>query len=232
MSLICREARVRGLRRGLELPAWQLPGQAPDCSRRGRMQESVTARTTSPSVVSSVSPDSAHTASPTDVQPRVHNLSRPYNRPVERYLIRGGEGGCERLALLARTRWPDTAALLARAGLSPGMRCIDLGCGGGHVTLEIARLVAPEGSVAGVDMDEIKLDLARRAAAEGGLGNVEFPHMGAGSTAASLPPASPPRRWASSSRCGPVARARHWHGQRLKHRPKRSLLSALPRKMR
>jgi SAM-dependent methyltransferase len=93
---------------------------------------------------------------------------------VQRYVLRGGDGGYERLALLARTRWPDTAALFARAGLSPGMRCIDLGCGGGQVTLEIARLVGPEGSAVGVDMDEIKLDLARQAAAEGGLANVEF----------------------------------------------------------
>ncbi len=83
---------------------------------------------------------------------------------VERYVIRGGKEGYERLRLLARDRWPDTAALFERAGLSPGMRCIDLGCGGGEVTFEIARLVAPGGSVTGVDMDAIKLDLARRAA--------------------------------------------------------------------
>jgi ubiquinone/menaquinone biosynthesis C-methylase UbiE len=133
-------------------------------------------------VLNILSPESAsvslrstvHNASPTDVQPRAHDPSRTYNRPVERYVIRGGEGGYDRLALLARTRWADTAALLVRAGLSSGMRCIDLGCGGGHVTLEIARLVAPEGSVVGVDMDEVKLDLARQAAAEGGLANVEF----------------------------------------------------------
>src|SRR5216684_2226541 len=93
---------------------------------------------------------------------------------VERYVIRGGKEGYERLRLLARDRWPDTAALFERAGLSPGMRCIDLGCGGGEVTLEIAGLVAPEGSVTGVDMDEVKLDLARRAAAARGLGNAEF----------------------------------------------------------
>jgi SAM-dependent methyltransferase len=91
-----------------------------------------------------------------------------------RYVIRGGEGGYERLQQLARDRWPDTAALFEQAGLSPGMRCIDLGCGGGQVTLEIARLVAPGGSVVGVDMDQIKLDLARRAAAERGLANVGF----------------------------------------------------------
>jgi SAM-dependent methyltransferase len=93
---------------------------------------------------------------------------------VERYVIRGGKQGYERLLLLSRDRWPDTAALLERAGLAPGMRGIDLGCGGGEVTMEIARLVAPGGSVTGVDMDEIKLDLARQAAAARGLGNVGF----------------------------------------------------------
>lgn len=41
-------------------------------------------------------------------------------------------------------------------------------------TLEIASLVGPGGSVTGVDMDEIKLDLGRRAAARRGLDNIEF----------------------------------------------------------
>jgi ubiquinone/menaquinone biosynthesis C-methylase UbiE len=78
------------------------------------------------------------------------------------------------LSLLARERWADTRALLDSAGVSPGMRCADIGCGGGEVTMEIARLVAPEGSVTGIDMDEDKLALARQAAAESELGNVEF----------------------------------------------------------
>jgi 2-polyprenyl-3-methyl-5-hydroxy-6-metoxy-1,4-benzoquinol methylase len=90
------------------------------------------------------------------------------------YVIRGGRPGYDRLALLARERWPDTAALLGRAGVSAGMRCVDVGCGGGAVTLEIARLVAPGGTVAGVDMDEVTVGLARQAAAEGGVRNVEF----------------------------------------------------------
>jgi ubiquinone/menaquinone biosynthesis C-methylase UbiE len=93
---------------------------------------------------------------------------------MDRYVIRGGTEGYERLLLLARDRWPDTAALFDRAGLSPGMRCVDLGCGGGEVTLEIARVVAPDGSVTGVDMDAVKLDLGRQEAARRGLGNVEF----------------------------------------------------------
>ena len=93
---------------------------------------------------------------------------------MEPYVIRGGKEGYERLLLLARERWPTTAALFERAGGSPGMRCIDLGCGSGSVTLEIARLIAPRGYVTGVDMDAIKLDLARGEAAARGLGNIEF----------------------------------------------------------
>ena len=61
------------------------------------------------------------------------------------YVIRGGKPGYDRLLLLARDRWPDTRALLERAGVSAAVRCIDIGCGGGEVTLEIARLVGPAG---------------------------------------------------------------------------------------
>jgi SAM-dependent methyltransferase len=93
---------------------------------------------------------------------------------VTGYVIRGGKAGYDRLALLARERWPDTRALLAAAGVSAGMRCADIGCGGGAVTLEIARLVAPGGTAVGIDMDAVKAGLARQAAAGQGLGNVEF----------------------------------------------------------
>ncbi len=93
---------------------------------------------------------------------------------VEHYVIRGGREGYDRLLVLARDRWPDTAALFNRAGLGTGMRCIDLGCGGGEVTLEMAKLVAPTGKVIGIDMDEVNIDLARKAGVERGISNVEF----------------------------------------------------------
>ena len=54
------------------------------------------------------------------------------------------------------------------------MKCADLGCGGGEVSFELARLVAPGGFVTGVDMDEVKLGLARKAAVERAVSNVEF----------------------------------------------------------
>jgi ubiquinone/menaquinone biosynthesis C-methylase UbiE len=93
---------------------------------------------------------------------------------LERYVIQGGREGYDRLQVLARSRWPDTRDLFERVGVSPGMHCVDLGCGGGEVTFELARLVGPEGHVVGVDMDGVKLDLARRDAAARGLSNLEL----------------------------------------------------------
>ena len=93
---------------------------------------------------------------------------------MEKYVIRGGRIGYDRLQVLARARWPDTSALLDRIGVRPGMHCLDVGCGGGAVTLELARLVAPDGEAIGIDMDEITLQLAREASAAEGLPNVEF----------------------------------------------------------
>src|ERR1700722_4765117 len=90
------------------------------------------------------------------------------------YIIRGGVEGKKRLEVLARVMWPTTSRLLAEAGLAPGMTCLDLGCGGGDVTLQLATLGGPRGHVTGGDMDEVKLDLGRQTATRLGLANVQF----------------------------------------------------------
>ncbi len=90
------------------------------------------------------------------------------------YVIRGGEQGKARLHLLSRVLRPTTLSLLQRAGLGPGMTCLDVGCGGGDVTLEMARLAGPEGRAVGIDMDPVKLELARQDAKDQHIGNVVF----------------------------------------------------------
>ena len=90
------------------------------------------------------------------------------------YIIRGGLEGQKRIEVLARVLWPTTSRLLAEVGLAPGMTCLDLGCGGGDVTLQLAASVGPQGHVIGVDMDETTLGLARRSATRLGLANVQF----------------------------------------------------------
>src|SRR5215831_4707380 len=90
------------------------------------------------------------------------------------YVIRGGVEGRERLRVLSRVMQPTTLHLLRRAGVRPGMACMDAGCGGGDVAFDLARIVGPEGRVVGVDFDEVKLELARNEAHVQQLSNVEF----------------------------------------------------------
>jgi ubiquinone/menaquinone biosynthesis C-methylase UbiE len=90
------------------------------------------------------------------------------------YIIRGGVEGRQRLRLLSRILRPTTLALFDRVGVRPGMNCVDVGCGGGDVTLDLARRVGPSGRVVGVDIDATKLDLARQEAETERLANVEF----------------------------------------------------------
>jgi ubiquinone/menaquinone biosynthesis C-methylase UbiE len=91
-----------------------------------------------------------------------------------RYVIRGGQAGFERLQALAEMRLPETSNLLDRVDMAPGWNCLDLGCGSGDITFEMARRVGPIGRVTGFDMDATKLALAKVAAAERGLDNVDF----------------------------------------------------------
>jgi SAM-dependent methyltransferase len=90
------------------------------------------------------------------------------------YVIGGGQQGKDRLRLLSDVLFPTTSRLLRDAGLARGMRCLDVACGGGHVTLFLAREVGPDGAVVGTDADAEILALARADAAAEGLHNVEF----------------------------------------------------------
>lgn len=90
------------------------------------------------------------------------------------YAIRGGVEGRERLRVLARVMRPTTLALFDRVGISPEATCLDVGCGGGDVTLDIARVVVPLGKVVGTDIDNKKLELAWADARSQRLTNVEF----------------------------------------------------------
>ena len=77
------------------------------------------------------------------------------------YVLQGGDQGAERLRVLAAVTWPTTKTLLARVGLRQGIHCLDVGCGIGAVTLEMAESVKPVGRVVGIDLDERCLVLGR-----------------------------------------------------------------------
>lgn len=93
---------------------------------------------------------------------------------MTRYVIRGGKEGKERLKLLAQVMLPTTSWLLNTVGLKHAMHCLDVGCGGGDVTLLMARRVGHLGKVAGIDFDRDILRLAQQEADAAQLHNVEF----------------------------------------------------------
>jgi ubiquinone/menaquinone biosynthesis C-methylase UbiE len=93
---------------------------------------------------------------------------------LHRYAIRGGKEGKERLNLLARVMLPTTSQLLKTVGLSQGMECLDVGCGGGHVSVLMASIVGSAGKVVGTDKDKEIIELAKQDAETAKLGNVKF----------------------------------------------------------
>ena len=90
------------------------------------------------------------------------------------YVIEGGVTGRDRLRLLSEVMGPESRRLLAQIRIAPNTRCVDLGCGGGDVTVELARAVGPAGKVIGIDTDTVVLDIARKEAMELGLKNISF----------------------------------------------------------
>jgi SAM-dependent methyltransferase len=67
-----------------------------------------------------------------------------------------------------RWRTVDNSAAYLRPHLRPGQRLLDVGCGPGSLTVDLARHV-PEGQVTAIDRAEGVLGEARAAAAESGL---------------------------------------------------------------
>ncbi|NIM72041.1 MAG: methyltransferase domain-containing protein [Gammaproteobacteria bacterium] len=93
---------------------------------------------------------------------------------TEGYIIRGGVEGRERLRLLSEVMGPSTRALLAEAGIPAGSKCLDVGCGGGDVTCELARVAGSTGRAIGIDRDETLIDIARRESNQQRHGNTSF----------------------------------------------------------
>jgi len=75
---------------------------------------------------------------------------------------------------LERTAGPPGRMAMDRLDPRPGERVLDLGCGTGPTTVELAGRVGPNGRVVGVDIADGMLEAARRRAAAGGVANASF----------------------------------------------------------
>jgi ubiquinone/menaquinone biosynthesis C-methylase UbiE len=86
------------------------------------------------------------------------------NENQSSYQLGHSEAELKRLMVQASVLRPITEQLLRRAGIRPGMRILDVGCGAGDVSMLAADLVGPSGSVVGIDRSAEALALAEHRA--------------------------------------------------------------------
>ena len=97
-------------------------------------------------------------ASKTDATYTLGRTSHETNRLIEQSRIYG----------------ESTRRLCKRAGISKGMRVLEIGSGAGDVALMLAECVGSIGQVVGVDVNAEILDTARQRATDAGKQNIEF----------------------------------------------------------
>ena len=73
------------------------------------------------------------------------------------YVLATGQAASHRLQILHRVYGTGARRVLLDAGIKPGMRVADLGCGVGMTTALLAELVGPTGEVVGVDFSAAQL---------------------------------------------------------------------------
>lgn len=89
------------------------------------------------------------------------------------YILGSDRAEIERLDL-QHSVWRDRVlALWTRAGFAPGQTIVDVGCGPGFATLDLADIVGPTGNVVAIDSSARFLEMLLARARERGRGNID-----------------------------------------------------------
>lgn len=94
--------------------------------------------------------------------------------PARTYILGNDSKEIERLVKQGQLLSPLMRRLLEDAGVSRGMKVLDLGCGPGEVSLIAAELVGEEGSVLGIDSNPTAIRWAQSRAQEAHLSQLAF----------------------------------------------------------
>lgn len=94
------------------------------------------------------------------------------------YLCEVGKRGLSRLSIFNTANQEHITALLTKLELRPGMCVLDVGCGTGDITLQMAKMY-PNVKVVGIDFSEEQITIAREKLVNKKLDNVVFIVMSA-----------------------------------------------------
>ena len=96
------------------------------------------------------------------------------NVSATKYILGHSPAEIQRLMSQAVILRPITERLLRSAGIEPGMRVLEVGCGAGDVSMLAAELVGSAGSVVGIDRNAQVLAIARERAQMAKFGQIDF----------------------------------------------------------
>jgi SAM-dependent methyltransferase len=92
----------------------------------------------------------------------------------EFYPFQSSDDERNRLVAQAELVAPLTRLLFEKAGITAGMRVLDIGSGSGDVALLVAQFVGPSGNVIGIDRDPGQVAFAEQRAKTQNVSNVHF----------------------------------------------------------
>ena len=78
-----------------------------------------------------------------------------------------------RLMFKARDKLRPRLVLLKEAGIEPGFRVLDYGCGPGSYVVPLAELVGPSGKIYALDINPLAIKEVQKIAAQEGIENIE-----------------------------------------------------------
>jgi 2-polyprenyl-3-methyl-5-hydroxy-6-metoxy-1,4-benzoquinol methylase len=94
--------------------------------------------------------------------------------PIDTYALGRSEAETHRLISQAQIYAPLTRQFFLAAGITSGMKVLDVGSGAGDVALLLADIVGPRGSVIGIEMNPAILETASERVRVAGWTNVTF----------------------------------------------------------
>lgn len=90
------------------------------------------------------------------------------------YTLATGEEGADRLKQQHEVMLQGSIKHLEKAGLSSGQTVMDIGCGGGDMTLYFAKAVGPTGQVYAIDASDAQLKVTQDKVDAAGFKNVTY----------------------------------------------------------
>ena len=99
------------------------------------------------------------------------------DRPDPEYQLGYSDTELRRLAIQHEVYGKFTRQLFVNAGISPGMKVLDVGSGAGDVSMLAAEMVGDSGEVLGVEIDPRSVQTAKDRVKKAGLQNVKFEQM-------------------------------------------------------